>query len=75
MSAQPASTRAAIANLGAVFNPPTFDATHALYLDEHAANHASLTPVKVVPDVAYGPHARHRMDVSPRASVMLRSRS
>lgn len=67
------TTRAAIARLGPVFNPPTFDATHALYLSEHAASNASLPPVKVIPNVAYGPHPRHMMDVSatqPRLSQL-----
>jgi len=69
-----ASARASIAQLGAVFNPPTFDATHALYADEHAESAKSLPLINLVPDVAYGSHDRQQMDVSRPNRVLLRAR-
>lgn len=68
MTSRLSSARTSIAQLGAVFNPPTFDATHAVYVEEHAELLTSSCPIEIVPDVAYGEHERQQMDVSLRLS-------
>lgn len=54
-------TRRAISSMGSVISPDTLHAVHSLYDAEQRVIAAAMPPLAC--DIAYGPHARHRLDV------------